>query len=82
MNPIINKLEKEINKKEDAMNMNKQTGDGMHINTVNDVALEDNVILNKHKGKYVGFSNINDYKFQPQIFNNMSLFEWIQTAVC
>ena len=34
------------------------------------------VVLNKNLGKYVGLSIVQDYIYRPEIYKNMSLYEW------
>jgi hypothetical protein len=42
---------------------------------------QDNVVLGKHDGQYVGSSNVDDYKYRPDKYSDVSLFDWIQIAV-
>jgi hypothetical protein len=42
---------------------------------------QDNVILTKHDGQYVGSSNVDDYKYRPDKYSHMSLLDWVQAAV-
>jgi hypothetical protein len=41
----------------------------------------DNIILARHEGTYVGCSNVDDYKYRPRLYSDLSLYEWIQTAI-
>ena len=81
-NPITD-IKMKTNQNEDPTCINEGKNDVPHINlnTVNDDTLEDSIVLSRHEGRYVGINNIDDYKYRPQIYGNMSLFEWIQTAV-
>jgi hypothetical protein len=36
------------------------------------------VILNKNLGRYVGLSNVYDYIFRPNIYQDLSLYDWIR----
>ena len=77
----IAEMKTKTNENENTVHIDNQTSDIADLITTGDVALEDNVILNRHEGRYVGINNIDDYKYRPGIYSNMSLFEWTQTAV-
>ena len=70
-----------MNESENAMNVDEQKDDVSKLDTTNIDMLEDKVILNKKEGTYVGSNNVDDYKYRPQIYGNVSLFEWVQAAV-
>jgi len=40
----------------------------------------DNVLIGLEDGIFVGTSNVDDYKYQPDIYQDMTLYEWIQTS--
>lgn len=42
----------------------------------------DKVVLNKKDKRFVGSSNVDDYKYRPSVFESMSLYEWIQCSSC
>jgi len=43
-----------------------------------DLLTEEKVILTQNEGQYVAISNIDDYRYRPQIFTNISLYDWIR----
>jgi len=38
------------------------------------------LVLQKKKGCFIGVSKIHDYVYRPEIYENLSLYEWIQCA--
>ena len=73
---------KEVEKNdENAMYVDEQENDVADLNNVNEVTLEDKVILRREKESYVGSNNVDDYKYRPQMYANISLFEWVQIAI-
>ncbi|KDR65593.1 hypothetical protein GALMADRAFT_41664, partial [Galerina marginata CBS 339.88] len=42
--------------------------------------LPEKVVLNKNLGRYIGLSKVQDYTFRPDIYRNVSLYEWIRCA--
>ena len=49
-------------------------------NDMQDIAPE-KLVLQKSNGKYVGFTAVHDYIYRPQVFENKSLYEWVQMSV-
>jgi hypothetical protein len=49
-----------------------------------ELSKEDNkpvkVVLNKNMGKYVGLSNVQDYMYQPFIYKDLNLYDWIRQS--
>ena len=38
-------------------------------------------MLQKSKeGKYIGFSGVHDYMYRPSVFEDKTLYEWVQMA--
>ena len=42
--------------------------------------IPEKVVLNKNLGKYVGLSTVQDYIYRPNIYKNISLYEWTRRA--
>jgi hypothetical protein len=42
--------------------------------------LPENVVINKEDDIYVGLSDIDDYKYRPKIYENVTLYNWIRLA--
>ena len=43
--------------------------------------IPEKVVLQKgHSGEYVGFSSVHDYIYRPKIYEDKSLYEWVQMA--
>jgi len=63
------------------MDIDESNNNVENLDTLDDAILEEKVVIGRHEGQYVGSSNVDDYKYRPQIYNSISLFEWIQTAV-
>jgi len=38
------------------------------------------VLQKSEQGKYIGFSPVHDYIYRPKIFENKTLYEWVQMA--
>jgi len=49
-------------------------------NDMQDIVPE-KLVLQKSKGKYVGFTAVHDYIYRPQAFENKSLYEWVQMSI-
>ena len=42
--------------------------------------LPEKIVIQKNNGKYVGFSSVHDYMYRPKLYENKTLYEWIQMA--
>ncbi|KDR64971.1 hypothetical protein GALMADRAFT_46308, partial [Galerina marginata CBS 339.88] len=43
--------------------------------------IEEKLVIQKNKdGKYIGFSTVHDYMYRPKIFENITLYEWVQKS--
>ncbi|KAJ7086960.1 hypothetical protein C8R44DRAFT_548657, partial [Mycena epipterygia] len=54
--------------------------DRMDIDGENEDDEGDSVPIGKQDGKFVGASGVDDYRYRPVVYNNVSLYEWIQCA--
>ncbi|KAJ7171847.1 hypothetical protein C8R43DRAFT_838149, partial [Mycena crocata] len=41
---------------------------------------EDSVTVQKRNGKFVASSVVDDYRYRPQVYENLTLYEWVQTS--
>ncbi|KAJ6581754.1 hypothetical protein B0H19DRAFT_873251, partial [Mycena capillaripes] len=48
------------------------------IEADDDDAGEDSVPIGRQDGRYIASSGVDDYKYRPVVYNNVSLYEWIQ----
>ena len=49
-------------------------------NIENDKEKSAKIVLNNNMGKIIGLSTVQDYICRPNIYNNLSLYDWITTA--
>jgi len=42
--------------------------------------VSDKVVINKSKGEFIGLSKVNDYKFRPEMYSDVSLYDWIRLS--
>ncbi|KAF9471127.1 hypothetical protein BDN70DRAFT_776046, partial [Pholiota conissans] len=49
------------------------------LDEVDNDKLADKVVLGRENGNYVGKSNVDDYKYCPECYSNLNLYQWIQT---
>jgi hypothetical protein len=42
--------------------------------------LPEKLVLQKGKGEYVGFSSVHDYIYRPKVFEDKTLYEWVQMS--
>ena len=42
--------------------------------------LPEKLVVQKTDGKYVGFSSVHDYMYRPKIYEDKTLYEWVQMA--
>jgi len=40
----------------------------------------DKVLIGREDGKYVGTSNVDDYRYRPEVYEAVTLYEWIQMS--
>ena len=42
--------------------------------------LPEKLVIQRSDGKYVGFSSVHDYMYRPKIYEDKTLYEWVQMA--
>jgi len=42
--------------------------------------IPEKLVLQKGKGEYVGFSSVHDYIYRPKMFEDKTLYEWVQMS--
>jgi hypothetical protein len=39
--------------------------------------VQDNVVINKSQGHFIGLSKVSDYVYRPAMYENIALYDWI-----
>jgi hypothetical protein len=93
---MMNVDEKEENQSMHISNQNNLDGGDQYIadkdNLINEIyekqkfednntLMEEKVILGQNEGQYIAMSNVDDYRFRPEIFDDISLHDWIRFSV-
>ena len=42
--------------------------------------VSDKVVINKSRGEFIGLSKVNDYKYRPEMYSDVTLYDWIRLS--
>lgn len=46
-----------------------------------DELVTEKLVIQKNRGRFVGVSSVYDYMYRPKIYEDVTLYEWIQMSV-